>query len=106
VTSSPRAAALRWLKRNAFLDLTDIVVGGDEVASRKPAPEPYCLALARTGCAAATSIAVEDSFAGVRAAVGAGLTTFVLGRRADRTEWPDGVSFVGGFRDLAKELVR
>ena len=106
VTSSPRAAAVAWLRRNSLVELIDSVVGGDEVARGKPAPEPYCLALARTGCACSTSIAVEDSSAGARAAVAAGLTTFVLGRRVDRTDWPKDVSFIEGFADLKKELGR
>ena len=106
VTSSPRSAALGWLERNALLALIDVVVGGEEVACGKPAPEPYIMALARAGCAPAASTAVEDSPIGARAAVAAGLTTFVLGRRADRADWPEGVGFIDSFADLTKELGR
>ena len=51
----------------------DVVVTADDVESTKPSPEGYLLALARLGADARRSVAVEDSPAGVRAAVAAGL---------------------------------
>lgn len=106
VTSSPRAVALEWLKRADLLELVDVVVAGDEVARGKPAPDPYLRALARTNCAAASSIAVEDSPAGAAAAVAAGLGTLVIGRVAARDDWPEGVSFIDRLVDVTKELQR
>jgi len=47
--------------------------GGDEVASSKPAPDVYLLALARLGLTAGQAVAVEDTPHGVTAAQAAGL---------------------------------
>lgn len=49
------------------------VVTGTEVTDLKPSPAAYLRVLELTGCAPGTTVAVEDSANGVRAAVGAGL---------------------------------
>lgn len=59
------------------LDLFEVVVAGDEVARKKPAPEVYLQALARLGLPAAACIAFEDSPAGLASARSAGLRTVV-----------------------------
>lgn len=51
------------------------VVGGDQVAASKPAPDIYLHATARLGHDPATCVAFEDSPNGVRAAHAAGLIT-------------------------------
>jgi len=78
VSSGTRGGILRWLARTGLDALVDEVVGGDEVGRGKPDPAPYRLALHRLGCGAARSLAVEDSPQGARAAVAAGLPTWVL----------------------------
>lgn len=60
----------------AYFSLTGkfaAVVGGDEVARKKPAPDGYRLVLERAGADAARAIAIEDTSAGVKAAVAAGI---------------------------------
>jgi HAD superfamily hydrolase (TIGR01509 family) len=104
VTSSPREAALAWLRRTALMEMIDVVVGGDDVASGKPAPEPYLRAIALCNCTATRSIAVEDSVIGAASATAAGLQTFVIARMADRPDWPPGARFVDRFADLTREL--
>ncbi len=104
VTSSPRQLALEWLLRSSLFDLVDAVVGGDEVANGKPAPDPYVLGLARVGCAAALSLAVEDSRSGAISAVAAGLSTWVVTDPSDRTDWPAEVGFVSELADLLEML--
>jgi beta-phosphoglucomutase-like phosphatase (HAD superfamily) len=83
VTNAPRA--------NAELVLS-VVGAGNEGASRslgpvilaedcpagKPDPAPYRIALERIGVAAADAIAFEDSPAGIRSAVAAGIETIAL----------------------------
>jgi HAD superfamily hydrolase (TIGR01509 family) len=51
----------------------DVVLAGDIVASKKPAPDIYLLALKRLGVPAEQTLVVEDSRNGLLAAHGAGL---------------------------------
>ena len=51
----------------------DLVLAGDVVTRKKPAPDIYELALERLGVSAAAALVVEDSRNGLLAAVGAGL---------------------------------
>ena len=76
-TSGARNAAL-VLGALGLADLFDVVVTADDVGRTKPDPEGYRLALARTASAAERSVAVEDSPAGVRAAVAAGLAVVAV----------------------------
>lgn len=82
VTSAARADVQAWLARVALADRIAVIVGGDEVARPKPDPEPYRLALARSGCDAAASFAIEDAVQGATAALEAGLPTWRLGAEA------------------------
>jgi HAD superfamily hydrolase (TIGR01509 family) len=51
----------------------DLVLAGDVVARKKPAPDVYQLALERLGITPASALVIEDSRNGLLAAVGAGL---------------------------------
>lgn len=51
----------------------DVVLAGDIVEKKKPAPDIYLLALERLGVSAARTLVVEDSRNGLLAAHGAGL---------------------------------
>lgn len=53
-------------------------VTGDDVASGKPAPDPYLLAAHRLGVAPALCLAVEDSGSGIRSAHAAGMTVLAI----------------------------
>jgi HAD superfamily hydrolase (TIGR01509 family) len=55
----------------------DLVLAGDVVANKKPAPDIYQLALERMGVPAASVLVIEDSRNGLLAAVGAGLRCLV-----------------------------
>jgi HAD superfamily hydrolase (TIGR01509 family) len=54
-----------------------LVLAGDIVTAKKPAPDIYMLALDRLGVAAGDCVVIEDSRNGLLAAVAAGLTTVV-----------------------------
>ncbi|MGQ0743050.1 MAG: HAD-IA family hydrolase [Acidimicrobiales bacterium] len=56
----------------------EAVVTGDEVATRKPDPEAFHVALNRLGLGPDAVVAVEDSHEGLLSAVGAGLATVVV----------------------------
>ena len=60
------------LRQTPFADRFDAIATGDEVPP-KPAPDVYLLACRRLGAVPSTSVAVEDSPTGVRAAQAAGL---------------------------------
>jgi HAD superfamily hydrolase (TIGR01509 family) len=53
------------------------IFAGDVVLAKKPAPDIYLLAMDRLGARAETTIVVEDSAVGMRAAVSAGLACIV-----------------------------
>jgi HAD superfamily hydrolase (TIGR01509 family) len=54
-----------------------LVLAGDVVPKKKPAPDIYVLALERLGVEAGESVVVEDSRNGLSAAVGAGIACLV-----------------------------
>lgn len=62
----------------------DVIASGDEAARKKPAPDIFTLALERLGVAPSEAIAFEDSVAGIRSALDAGLP--VLATRSLYTE--------------------
>lgn len=83
VTSAPMAIALPFLRRHGLTAFVAGVVSGDEVERGKPDPEIYIRALRLSHMDAPDVIALEDSAAGLRAALSAGVRTMLVGRRAD-----------------------
>ncbi|WP_405915760.1 HAD family hydrolase [Streptomyces sp. NBC_00728] len=73
VSSSPAAWVLGHLERLGVADRFALVVTGDQVEARKPAPDLYLRALELLGRPADTCLALEDSPLGVAAAKSAGL---------------------------------
>ena len=73
VTTSGAHNAGLVLDALGLADAFDTVVTADDVEDTKPDPEGYLLALSRLGADPSRSLAVEDSPAGVRGAVAAGL---------------------------------
>ena len=64
----------------------EVMITGDEVGRPKPDPEVYHHALWELGVRAGHAMAVEDSADGVRAALGAGLTTVVVSTERTRDD--------------------
>jgi HAD superfamily hydrolase (TIGR01509 family) len=77
-TSTRRARALVKLERVDLLAGFVALVGGDEVANGKPAPDIFLLAAARLGAAPADCIVLEDSEPGVRGALAAGMIPIMI----------------------------
>ena len=77
-TSTRRDRACAKLARTALLPRFHEVVGGDEVAFGKPAPDIYVEAARRLGTIAATCLVLEDSEPGVRAALAAGMMPIMV----------------------------
>jgi len=70
-TSTRRARAQAKLTAASLFDRFAALVGGDEVASGKPAPDIFIEAAARLGIAAAGCVVLEDSEPGINAALAA-----------------------------------
>ncbi|MGQ0587694.1 MAG: HAD-IA family hydrolase [Gammaproteobacteria bacterium] len=80
VTSASRATLAPILRHSLgaeLVDRFDVLVCGEDVEHKKPAPDLYLLALARLDLAPQECIAIEDSEMGVAAAVAAGIATVV-----------------------------
>lgn len=75
VTNAPRPNAEAMLHGLGWATRFPVLVIGEEVARPKPDPMPYLVALERLGGSAASSIAFEDSHAGMLAAAGSGAFT-------------------------------
>jgi len=73
-TSTRQPRASRKLAASGLLDFFDVVVTSSDVAHPKPAPDIYLLAAQKLGKDPTRCLALEDSPAGIRAAVGAGMT--------------------------------
>ena len=76
-SNSPRTHLLAGLNRTGLADRFDAVLGVEEVADPKPAPDLYLRACELLGATPTRSLALEDSPPGVAAARAAGL--YVLG---------------------------
>jgi len=77
-TSTRRARAEVKLRQSALLPRFTALVGGDEVAHGKPAPDIYLEAARRLGVPARACLVLEDSDPGVRAALAAGMTPIMV----------------------------
>lgn len=100
VTSNSTARCRAWLKAAGLSQWVDIVVSGDDVKNGKPDPEAYLLAARRTGYPPSSIVAVEDSPQGARAALAAGLRSFLLVKPDDAIGGPAGVSPIRALSDL------
>jgi len=77
-TSSARATAHRLLQVAGVRQRFDVIVGGDDVAHGKPAPDLFLLAAEHLGVGPADCVVLEDSSAGIRAAHRAGMTPILV----------------------------
>ncbi len=77
-SSSARATVTSRLTDAGVDALVDVIVGGDEVACGKPAPDIFLLAAKRLGCEPEACVVLEDSDSGIAAASAAAMTTFLV----------------------------
>lgn len=77
-SSSARSWVVGHLERVGALGLFDVIATGDEVATHKPDPAIYLLALERLGLPGTAAAAVEDTPHGVAAAAAAGMATIAI----------------------------
>ena len=77
-TSTRRERARAHLERCALLPRFHALVGGDEVAHGKPAPDIFLLAAGRLNVDPAQCVVLEDSDHGVRGALAAGMIPIMV----------------------------
>lgn len=77
-TSTARERAARKLARTGLLERFQVVVCGDEVAQGKPAPDIFLAAAARLRAEPAACLVLEDSNAGARAGLAAGMQVVMI----------------------------
>ncbi|MEQ8196092.1 MAG: HAD family phosphatase [Rhodospirillales bacterium] len=106
VTSGDEADVGRWLDHWRLNAYVTFVVGADSVRRGKPDPEPYEVAIRKSGCRVADIIAIEDAPKGAASAVAAGLHTIVIGPAPDdKNDWPAVKGFVHSFDELMKTVL-
>lgn len=72
----------------------EVIAAGDVVPAKKPAPDIYLLALRDLGLAPEACIALEDSDNGLKASLGAGLSTVISVNAYTREQNFDGAELV------------
>jgi beta-phosphoglucomutase len=78
-------------------DLFDLIVGKEDVAAGKPAPDAYQLALKRLRLMGRSTVALEDSPNGLAAARAAGIRAIAVGHRRPFGEWVGDATYISGF---------
>jgi beta-phosphoglucomutase-like phosphatase (HAD superfamily) len=77
-TSTRRSRAMTKLANAGLATRFDALVGGDEIAHGKPAPDIFLLAGERLGVPPSSCLVLEDSAPGVRAALAAGMSAIMV----------------------------
>lgn len=80
VSNASRASLtpmLRYSLGPELADRIDLVVSGDEIKHKKPAPDAYLYALNQLGLRACECVALEDSSVGLQAATAAQIPTVI-----------------------------
>ena len=94
-TSTRRSRAQEKLARLSLASRFDALVGGDEPARGKPAPDIFTLAAARLEVAAVECVVLEDSEPGIRGAIAAGMTAIWV---PDRVPTPPSLAALAPLR--------
>src|SRR3546814_4070957 len=101
VTSAPRALAYVRIAA-AGLPMPPLVIGAEDVAKGKPAPDGFLAAAARLGVAPGDCLAWEDSPAGIAAASAAGMHVVTVGKAHEATGTADVAIFEYWSLDLVE----
>ncbi len=101
VTERHRTAVHRSVRDLLGDGAVEVMITGDEVGRGKPDPEIYHHALWELGLRAEQAMAVEDSAAGLSAALGAGLATAVVTTDADNDGFTGATAVLSGYDRLS-----
>jgi HAD superfamily hydrolase (TIGR01509 family) len=77
-TSTHRETAMENLEKANILERFAAVIGGDEVANGKPAPDIFLLAAKKLGQPPSACVGFEDSLAGLRGLYAAGIRSVFI----------------------------
>jgi len=86
-------------------DLFEIIVGADDVAAHKPAPDPYLAAASGLRVLPEACVAIEDSQAGIQAARTAGMRVIGVTTTSPEHLLTDANIVVTSLADVSPELV-
>jgi len=103
VTSGTRRLATARLQL-AGIPLPAVLITADDVVHGKPHPEPYLKAAELLGFAPAECLVIEDAFAGIRAAQGAGMKVIGFAGTYGRGDLREADAVVSGFAHLQVSL--
>jgi len=84
VSGSSRNAVVRSLEALHLLDQFDTIVGAEDYANSKPAPDAFLVAAARLGVAPEDCLVFEDTDMGIKAATAAGMASVRVPSAAER----------------------
>jgi HAD superfamily hydrolase (TIGR01509 family) len=82
-------------KKSGLLKYIDFSLTREDYSKAKPDPEPYLLAVKKSGCIYEECIAIEDSERGLKSARAAGIRCYVI---------PNGLTLGGNFEKAEKVL--
>ncbi|HUI30167.1 MAG TPA: HAD family phosphatase [Candidatus Acidoferrales bacterium] len=107
VTSSRREHFEAVHSKTGLMKYFTFVLTGDDYSKFKPDPEPYLLAVQKTGFKPEECIAVEDSERGLTAATDAGLKCIVIPRGLTRFgKFQGAYKILKSIRELPAEISR
>lgn len=93
------------LTTGGIRDAFQTVVGADDVLTSKPSPEPYLTAAARLGVDPGMCVAVEDSAAGLQAAIAAGMKTIAVTTTSSPQALSRADRILSGVHELSFEII-
>jgi HAD superfamily hydrolase (TIGR01509 family) len=94
VSGTWRANVMTVLQAAGLSSAFELIVGKEDVAAAKPAPDGYRLALERLGLEPSQAIALEDSATGLSAAQAAGLRVLIVGHRRAMGDWVGSADYI------------
>jgi HAD superfamily hydrolase (TIGR01509 family) len=100
VSSSYRNDVLRLLQNNKIDHFFSHYICFDDTHDHKPLPAPYLSALEKTGVNANEAIVIEDSPAGIQAAVSAGIKVLALSTSITSLEDNSDIVFYDDFASI------
>ncbi len=105
VTSSLREHFDIIHRSTGLLKYFDFIVASGDYTKYKPDPEPYLVAIQKTGFAAEDCIAIEDSLRGLLSATRAGIRCYVIPNPLTRTsDFASAYKVLNHVREILVEL--
>jgi HAD superfamily hydrolase (TIGR01509 family) len=107
IVTSSRQDHFELIHRSSgLLGYFDFVLTSQDYTRFKPDPEPYLLAIEKSGCDASECVVIEDSQRGLAAAMQAGLRCFVVPTELTRdSDFSGAYQVLPSVKELAIELL-